>query len=201
MVREELNRAYSMSGVPPVQVLRALGRESDNPETEHWLASLLTTADESATIAVLDALSLKSGVLHETDAIFRVIRDPGRSVIERAAGVLCLERTATLDRIDEILDLTAGDPVLDYVLGRCLLCRLDTRAVLRLLAVLDASGSKAPEGVLAVAQQEARAILGNQSGMGSEAALESLRTWAAGAGEVVPVVLPPSAIAGRASRR
>jgi hypothetical protein len=189
-----LARARELANPSP-QLLLALGRGTSRFDVEAHLLTLLDSPDSRLRMAALDALANKRGVLIEPERIVAFVRDAGRPVIERAAAIWCCERTGTLDRLEEMLDAGPGDALLDYALGRCHLCTLDVRAFARLLRVLEAESSQAPEAVLRKAQQDVRDLLGRQSGEDADVPIARLRDWVAEAPQIVPQPLSPSALA------
>jgi hypothetical protein len=193
MVDSELARARELP-VPPPQLMAALARGTNRPDVEEFLITFLDARDADTRLAALDALGDKRGVLMEGERVADLVCDAGRPVAERAMAVWCCERTATLGRLDTMLGGQGDDAVLDYSLGRCLLCALDPRAFPTLVHTLDAEASQVPKDVFHAAQHDARDLLGHQAGAAEELSERDLREWATGAQQVIPMPLSPSAI-------
>jgi len=189
-----LDSVKGRSDRPGPAVLVALGRGAESPEVERYLCDLLDATDPRARIAVLNALGQKPGRLRDPGTIRALICDSTRSSHERAVGVYCLERTGTLDRLDELLDMRETDPVIQYALGRCLVHELDPRGYPHLLELIEAKTSSVPEQLLTQVQLEARILVGRLSGQGQYASLERLHEWQQTARAVVPMPLGLSAL-------
>jgi HEAT repeat protein len=135
--------AEAASGRDSWAAAHALGRPHFSTDAEACLFRLLESSDRVLRRTALQALGNKGAKLENIDPILRVIRDESRTLNERAAAFLTLERTRSTPAA-RLTELSANlHPILQFHAARCLAVAGDRSAIRILIDLLDTTESKA----------------------------------------------------------